>query len=133
MYFLIIQTFLPFISSDKSRFTVAGIQTFLSNCKYCIRKTFERKNFCVFRGFLANRESFPLNHLLCTLHNGMGLMHHESFPVSSVFCAQPRKFCRIQYSDLPFDNIHRVNVSDQLSFTNQIPKFVKTSDYWTLP
>ena len=35
---------------------------------------------------------FPLNHLLCTVHNGMGLMHRESFPVNGVFCAQPRKF-----------------------------------------
>ena len=35
---------------------------------------------------------FPLNHLLCTAHDGYGLMHHESFPVNNVFCAQPQKF-----------------------------------------
>ena len=52
-------------------------------------KTFEGENF---RGFLANRESFPLESLLCTVHNGMGLMHRESFPVNGVFCAQLRKF-----------------------------------------
>ena len=49
-------------------------------------KTFEGENFC---GFLVNLESFSLNHLLCTVHNDMGLMHRESF--------LPRKFCRIRY------------------------------------
>ena len=52
-------------------------------------KTFEGENF---RGFQPIVKVFPLNHLLCTVHNGMGLMHRESFPVNSVFCAQPRKF-----------------------------------------
>ena len=55
-------------------------------------KTFEGENFHGFGGFLANREIFPLNHLLCTVHNGMGLMHRKSFPVNSVFCVQPQVF-----------------------------------------
>ena len=42
--------------------------------------------------FSANRENFPLESLLCTVHNGMGLMHRKSFPVNGVFCAQPREF-----------------------------------------
>ena len=46
--------------------------------------------------FLANRESFPLNHLPCTVHNGMGLIHRNSFQVNSVFCAQPRKFSPLE-------------------------------------
>ena len=33
-----------------------------------------------------NSKVFPLNHLLCTMHNGIGLMHRESFPVNSVLC-----------------------------------------------
>ena len=44
------------------------------------------------RFFLPIVKVFPLNHLPCTVHNGMGLMHRESFPVNSVFCAQPQKF-----------------------------------------
>ena len=32
---------------------------------------------------------FPLNNLLCTVYDGHGLMHRESFPVNSVFCTQP--------------------------------------------
>ena len=47
------------------------------------------KTFAVFQPIA---KVFPLNHLLCTIHDGYGLMHHESFPVNSVFCAQPRKF-----------------------------------------
>ena len=35
---------------------------------------------------------FPLNHLLCAVHNGMSLMHRESVPVNGVFSAQPPKF-----------------------------------------
>ena len=49
-------------------------------------KTFEGENF------RPIAKVFPLNHLLCTVHNGMGLMQRESFPVNGVFCAQPRKF-----------------------------------------
>ena len=52
-------------------------------------KTFEGK---IFRGFSADCESFPLNHFLCIAYDGHGLMHHESFPVNSAFCAQPQKF-----------------------------------------
>ena len=55
-------------------------------------KTFEGENFRGFLGFSANRKSFPFNHLPCTVHNGMDLMHRENFPVNSAFCAQPRKF-----------------------------------------
>ena len=55
-------------------------------------KTFEWEKFHGFCSFSANCESFPLNHLLCTVHDGHGLMHRESFPVNSVFYAQPRKF-----------------------------------------
>ena len=71
-------------------FTLHG--TCRISCRYVTTeygKTFEGENL---RGFLANREVFPLNHLPCTVHNGMGLMHHESFPENSVFCAQPWKF-----------------------------------------
>ena len=54
---------------------------------YRIRQNF--RGFCVFQPIA---KVFSLNHLLCTVHDGHGLMHRESFPVNSVFCAQPRKF-----------------------------------------
>ena len=44
------------------------------------------KTFAVFQPIM---KVFPLIHLLCTVHDGHGLM---SFPVNSVFYAQPRKF-----------------------------------------
>ena len=47
-----------------------------------------RKTFMVFQPIV---EVFPLNHLLYTLHEVHGLMHRKSFPVTSVFCAQPQK------------------------------------------
>ena len=63
---------------------------------------FRVENF--FCGILANRK---LNHLLCTVHDGIGLMHHESV---TVFCAQHhqcfvhnhesfliRIICRVRY------------------------------------
>ena len=50
------------------------------------------KTFVVFVDFQPIVKVFPLNYLLCTVHDGHGLMHCESFPVNSVFCAQPRKF-----------------------------------------
>ena len=50
------------------------------------------KTFAVFTIFQPIAKVFPLNHLPCTVHNGMGLMHCESFPLNGVFCAQPRKF-----------------------------------------
>ena len=56
------------------------------------------ETFAVFMVFQPIAKVFPLNHLPCTVHNGMDLMHHENFPVNSVFCAQPRKFCRMRYS-----------------------------------
>ena len=45
-----------------------------------------------FAGFQPIAKVFPLNHLLCTVHDGHGLMHREIFPVNSVFCAQLQKF-----------------------------------------
>ena len=56
---------------------------------YRIRQNFRGEKLS---RFLAYRKSFPLNHLLCTVHNGMDLMHRKSFPVNSVLCAQPQKF-----------------------------------------
>ena len=56
-------------------------------------KTFEGENFCGFRGFFANRESFPLKlFAVYSRHNGLDLMHRKSFPMNSVFCAHSRKF-----------------------------------------
>ena len=60
--------------------------------KYHIRQILEGENFCGFCIFLANRESFPLESLLCAVHDGLGLMHHVCFTVNSVLCAQPQKF-----------------------------------------
>ena len=64
------------------------IWTHLSSDTVC-GKTFEWENL---RDFHPIAKVFPLNHLLCTVQDGHGLMHHESFPVNSVFCTQPRKF-----------------------------------------
>ena len=66
-------------------------------------KTFEGENF---RGFQPIAKVFPLNHLLCTVHNAMGLMHRESFPVNGMFCAKPRKFSPSKV--LPYTVIARV-------------------------
>ena len=50
------------------------------------------KTFAVFTVFQPIAKVFPLNHLPCTVHNGMDMMYRENFPVNSAFCAQPRKF-----------------------------------------
>ena len=50
----------------------------------------------IFTVFQLIAKVFPLNHLLCTVHDGHGLMHCESFPVNSVFCAQLRKFSHLK-------------------------------------
>ena len=50
----------------------------------------------IFVVFQLIAKVFPLNHLLCIVHDGHGLMHCESFPVNSVFCAQPRKFSHLK-------------------------------------
>ena len=50
------------------------------------------KNFAVFAVFQPIAKIFPVNHLLCTVHDGNGLMHRKSFPVNNVFCAQLQKF-----------------------------------------
>ena len=50
------------------------------------------KTFAVFAVFQPIAKVFPLNHLLCTVHDGHGLMLCENFPVNSVFCAQTQKF-----------------------------------------
>ena len=55
------------------------------------------RTFAVFVDFQPITKVFPLNHLLCTVHDGHGLMHRENFLVNSVFCSQPQKFCRIWY------------------------------------
>ena len=55
-------------------------------------KTFEKEDFRGFCSFSADHESFPLESLAMYVHDGHGLMHRESFPVNSVFCAQPQKF-----------------------------------------
>ena len=55
-------------------------------------KLSKEKTFAVFVIFQPIAKVFPFNHLLCTVHNGMDLMHRESFPVNSVFCPLPRKF-----------------------------------------
>ena len=46
----------------------------------------------VFAVFWPIVKIFPLNCLLCTVRNGMGLVHRKSFPVNGMFCAQSRKF-----------------------------------------
>ena len=45
-----------------------------------------------FTFFQSIAKVFPLNHLLCTVHDGHGLIHREVFPVNNVFCTQLRKF-----------------------------------------
>ena len=50
------------------------------------------KTFAVFTDFQPIAKVFPLNYLLCTVHEGHSLMCRKSFPVNSVFCTQPRKF-----------------------------------------
>ena len=38
----------------------------------------------VFAVFQLITKVFPLNHLLCIVHDGHGLMHHGSFPVNNL-------------------------------------------------
>ena len=60
------------------------------------------KTFAIFVVFQLIAKVFPLNHLLCIVHDGHGLMHRESFPVNSVFYVHNResfpirKFCHIR-------------------------------------
>ena len=49
------------------------------------RKTFEGETFAVFTVLQSIAKVFPLNHLLCIVKYGHGLMHHKNFPVNSVF------------------------------------------------
>ena len=72
------------------------VKNLLCNMILCKAKLSRGKTFTVFQPIV---KVFPLNHLLCTVHDGHGLMHQESFPVNSVFYAQLRKFqkfCCIQ-------------------------------------
>ena len=61
----------------------------LTKCALLGSTTVNGKTFTVFQPIA---KVFLLNHLLCTVHDGHGLMHCKSFPVNSVFCAKPRKF-----------------------------------------
>ena len=73
---------LPNINPAKhSRYTIPYMAKFLSG-----------KTFTFFVVFQSIAKVFPSNHLLCTVHDGHDLMHHKSFPVNSVCCAQPQKF-----------------------------------------
>ena len=63
-----------------------------SYCSY-MTKLSSGKTFAVFADFQPIVKVFPLNYLLCTVHDGHGRIHRKNFPVNSVFCAQPRKFC----------------------------------------
>ena len=49
------------------------------------------KTFTFFAVFQSIAKVFPSNHLLCTVHDGHGLMHRKSFPVNSVFFVHNRK------------------------------------------
>ena len=57
---------------------------------YRIGQNFRVGKLSQFSRFFSRSQ--PLNHLLYTAYDGHSLMHRESFPVNSVFCAQPRKF-----------------------------------------
>ena len=60
-------------------------------CIYLYTATLSRgKTFALF--FQPIAKVFPLNHLLCMVHDGQGLVHRKSFPVNGVFYAQLRKF-----------------------------------------
>ena len=61
----------------------------LHHCIPYMAKLLRRKSFAIFQSIA---KVFPLNHLLYTVHDGLSLMHHESFPVNSAFWAQQRKF-----------------------------------------
>ena len=78
------------------------------------------KTFAVFVDFQPIVKVFPLNHLLCTVHDGHGLMHRESFPMNSVFCAQLRKFSHLKV--LP----HTVIISQRnfIQFANSYAVFI---------
>ena len=50
-------------------------------CILYIAKLSSGKTFAVFQPIV---KVFPLNHLLCTAHDGHGLMHHENFAVYGI-------------------------------------------------
>ena len=95
---------------QRSRFNAQMIHFFL--IPYTAKLSSE-KTFAVFTVFQPIAKVFPLNHLLCTVHNGMGLMHRESFPVNGVFCAQPRKFSSLKVLLYTVSNFF-VNEKDSL-------------------
>ena len=68
--------------------TSVAITRILHTAKFLSGKT-----FAVFQPIV---KVFTLNHLLCTVHDGHSLIHHESFPVNSVFCSQPQKFSNLK-------------------------------------
>jgi len=55
-------------------------------------KLLRGRTFAVFAVFQQIAKVFPLNQLLCTVHDYHSLMHCENFPVNSVICTQPQKF-----------------------------------------
>ena len=77
------------------------------------------KTFAVFTVFQPIAKVFSLNHLPCTVHNGMDLMHRENFPVNSVFCAQPRKF--------PPSKVLPYTVSKKLTLQNEFVNSMQLS------
>ena len=77
--------------------TVHNLATFDVHILIVYSKTFGVRKFSQFsRFFSQSLKVFPLNHLLCTVHDGHGLMHRESFTVNSVFSAQPQKFSHLK-------------------------------------
>ena len=50
------------------------------------------ETFTVFTVFQPIAKVFPLNHLPCTVHNGMDLMSRENFPVNGVLCTTAKVF-----------------------------------------
>ena len=74
------------------------------------------KTFAVFQPIA---KVFPLNHLLCTVHDGHGLMHCESFPVNSIQCI----LCTIA-KGFPLESfaIYGSNVFIQYSRINVFPE-----------
>ena len=66
-------------------------KTIMGNVPYTAKRS-SGKTFAFFVVFQSIAKVFPSNHLLCTVHYGHGLIHRKSFPVNSVFYAQPQKF-----------------------------------------
>ena len=82
-------------------------------------KTFEWETFVIFVVFKPIAKIFPLNHLLCTVHDGHGLINRKIFPVNSVFSARPQKLSHskvLNHKRSTLNSIVQISISRNMKY-----------------